>query len=123
MPILRWSSVVLGALLFLSQSSLAMSECYFPDGTVAKSDAQCDNTKSESHCCSTDGEACLSGNLCWVAADASTNTGTCTDSTWGSTSSGFTECELDSSGVVLSDPECASVISRNLRPRHGCFGR
>lgn len=88
MPSLRF---LLCLLLFLISSLFAVSQpsvCYFPNGTLAKTDAMCWNNShhAPTGLCCDQGDQCLSNALCasGVGAMLMYYRGSCLDSTWSS---------------------------------------
>lgn len=83
------STLIALLLLFTSTCSAI---CYFPDGTTAPQDVPCNDDTGHSACCG-QGYACLSNGVCTATGDelqkAGSSTyvrGSCTDSSWRSSS-------------------------------------
>lgn len=72
-------AIVASALL-----SIAVAECYYPDGKIASGLIPCNATSSVTHCCRKS-DVCLSNGLCFSSGLGSIVRRGCTNSAWNST--------------------------------------
>lgn len=80
----RSSLSIVAFLQFLVASSLAFTQCYYPDGSIPTDYfyEPCTGGEHSSCCIPTEGDICQDNGLCYLPEVGSAFRGACTDRTW-----------------------------------------
>ncbi|KAI9780835.1 MAG: hypothetical protein M1839_006462 [Geoglossum umbratile] len=119
------NALALIALFSASASFLVAAQtqqCYYPNGAVAKdyTYAVCNSTTTQSACCiPSEGDVCLSNDLCYWPSGNYPFRGACTDKSWTSDAcpkycldvdqTGWVELEVCGGGKFCCGPGCCSA--------------